>query len=345
MRIKKDNRDYIIDFLRVIGTLLIVLDHCFPPSEIKTFCLFDVPLLVYVSGLSLASSNRTVSSFKEYIVYISKRIKRLVLPTWITIGVVVLLNLAMYYLGVTPQRLTYSEILRSFFFLQKSIGYVWIVRVYLLIAFASPLYLFTNKKIKNDVIYYGVHVLIIAMYYIVFNQFQNPPLIIKSIICYLVPYGFIFALGVRGKNSNLGLCVISIITFLTVLALIVMSGIQNFLVDVKYPPLPAFIVHGIFWSCSLTMILKLLLSNHIVPIQQSRLVVWFSRNSFDIYLAHILLVLTAKWVNLYIPWAIEWIGVVILSSCIVLLKNMLLQMIFKNVNNYKKIEEKIMNEK
>lgn len=45
-------RDLHIDFLRFIGISLIILAHVEAPSGITQFRCFDVPLMVFVSGLS-----------------------------------------------------------------------------------------------------------------------------------------------------------------------------------------------------------------------------------------------------------------------------------------------------
>lgn len=48
-------RDLYIDFLRFIGISLIILAHVEAPSGITQFRSFDVPLMVFVSGLSFST--------------------------------------------------------------------------------------------------------------------------------------------------------------------------------------------------------------------------------------------------------------------------------------------------
>jgi fucose 4-O-acetylase-like acetyltransferase len=50
-RVDKRQRDTYIDFLRVLGLLLIIANHSHLPVEIARFRQFSVPLMVFVSAL------------------------------------------------------------------------------------------------------------------------------------------------------------------------------------------------------------------------------------------------------------------------------------------------------
>ena len=68
-----------IDYLKVLGLLLVILAHVNCPSPLMQVRSFDVPLLVFVSGF-LASKSYSGHNAKGYY---WKRIKRLVFPAWI----------------------------------------------------------------------------------------------------------------------------------------------------------------------------------------------------------------------------------------------------------------------
>jgi fucose 4-O-acetylase-like acetyltransferase len=53
-----NNRDLRIDILRVAGLLLIILAHVSPPFLLFQFRTFDVPLMVFVSGLSYLAAGK-----------------------------------------------------------------------------------------------------------------------------------------------------------------------------------------------------------------------------------------------------------------------------------------------
>lgn len=73
-------RDVTIDILRVCGLLLIMLAHVNPPNLIFQIRTFDVPMMVFVSGVSYFLSKKADVS---YFSYAFSRFKRLVLPVWI----------------------------------------------------------------------------------------------------------------------------------------------------------------------------------------------------------------------------------------------------------------------
>lgn len=70
-------RDLYIDFLRFIGISLIILAHVEAPSGITQFRSFDVPLMVFVSGLSFSTKG---GGFWKYV---WKRVKRLCIPVYL----------------------------------------------------------------------------------------------------------------------------------------------------------------------------------------------------------------------------------------------------------------------
>ena len=73
-----------IDILRCIALLGIIIIHCGPTSLIvQQLRGFDVPLMVFLSGVSYKiSSNRNKSTYKQYL---WRRFKRLIVPTWLFI--------------------------------------------------------------------------------------------------------------------------------------------------------------------------------------------------------------------------------------------------------------------
>ena len=126
-------RDLSIDALRFIGLALIILVHVNPPIWIAQFRAFDVPLMIFVSGLAIAEKQTT-----SYMKYLWNRSKRLLLPVWLFL----LIYLSAFYclqpLFLPEPYLNGEMVLRSFLLLDKSIGYVWIIRVFLLIMLLPP---------------------------------------------------------------------------------------------------------------------------------------------------------------------------------------------------------------
>ena len=77
---KVNQRDSRLDILRALAILLIVLAHI-PnvPVSLKNFRTFDVPLMAILLG---ASYQITKGNSLGYCIYLKKRIKRLLIPTW-----------------------------------------------------------------------------------------------------------------------------------------------------------------------------------------------------------------------------------------------------------------------
>lgn len=86
------NRDQNMDLLRFIGMLLLILAHVFPSSRIYELRLFDVPLMLFVSGLVFARKNADFSWN-----YLWHRCKRLVLPVWIFFAAYFILVFCLKY--------------------------------------------------------------------------------------------------------------------------------------------------------------------------------------------------------------------------------------------------------
>ena len=131
-------RDIRFDVLKVIGLLCIILAHTDPLDFVMYIRSFDVPLMVIISGaLFHYSSHKKKYSFWAYV---KKRIPRLVAPTWTFL---LLFFSATYIIfSVAGKSYPFSmEKIFSSFALLTGIGYVWIIRVFILVSVVSLLLL------------------------------------------------------------------------------------------------------------------------------------------------------------------------------------------------------------
>ena len=138
------SRDLYIDFLRFLGLSLIILAHINPPMELFQFRCFDVPLMLFVSGLTVSSGNPC-----SYVDYVTKRTMRLILPVWIFLAAYLPILYFVQFRFLPEQYLTGEMIVRSFLLLDNSIGYVWIIRVFLIVMLVTPFVQKFNERIKN----------------------------------------------------------------------------------------------------------------------------------------------------------------------------------------------------
>ncbi len=118
-------RDPSIDVLRWLALTCIVIAHV-DTSSTLLFQLrnFDVPMMVFLSAVCFHSSG-------AYAAYLLKRLKRLVLPAWLFL--LLYFPLMRLLAGWQPPA---SEVLLHFTLLTNQ--YLWIVRIFLLMAVLAP---------------------------------------------------------------------------------------------------------------------------------------------------------------------------------------------------------------
>lgn len=185
-----------IDFLRAIGLLMIVAAHLSPPALIHQLRNFDVPLMVLISGASFQISFRDEGSYTEYLL---KRLRRLVLPVWAFLTV---------YFGscalIYPEHPMLSAVnIGNHYLLSSQVSYVWIIRVFLIVALAAPFLYRWNKKISSHAKFFFYFLLgtlaYSGLWYLaaftelsgLHHQFMT------EWAFYLLPYGLVFLLGIR----------------------------------------------------------------------------------------------------------------------------------------------------
>lgn len=127
-----------IDFLRFVGLSLIILAHVYPPNLIFQIRSFDVPLMVFISGLVYA--DRQIDDYKLFIVH---RIKRLYFPVGIFLAAYFSLIYGLKVFLRVDFGITFRQVIESFL-LMEGIGFVWIIRVFLLIAIVTPFLIRVN---------------------------------------------------------------------------------------------------------------------------------------------------------------------------------------------------------
>ena len=92
-----NTRDLSIDYLRFVGLSLIILAHASVPFTLTQIRCFDVPLMIFISGLT--ASQKTFPSYGKYIV---SRTKRLLVPVYIFLTLYLLTLIAAQTVGVIP---------------------------------------------------------------------------------------------------------------------------------------------------------------------------------------------------------------------------------------------------
>ena len=307
-------RDLRLDYVRVIGILLVIMAHTSLNNYVSNIRPFDVAMLVCVAGASYSFS-KPITSFKEYLNYLKKRFIRLVIPVWLFLT---------FYFALTfllSGEMIYSfSTMASTYLLLNGIGYVWIFRIMLMMALINPLLRIISDKINSSfskalmlelaLIFFNELLAIICIY--VFGDsilFK----IIKMTVCYFIGYGILSIMGmifIKLKTNDLvKLCVINgVIVLLSTYIYGVFSPS-----DFKYPPMTQFICYGLF-ACILFYLLFSWKTSSNVTINKA--VVWLSKYSLNVYLAHILVIFLLGYFNLEFTPIIHYLVIIGVSISI-----------------------------
>lgn len=141
-------RDTSIDLMRFIGLTMIILAHIGlsrSTSPLFQFRSFDVPLMVFTSGLAFAGKQTG-----PYLSFIFKRTLRLIVPVFIFVSAYILLNPVLSDLGWVDEYT--GKVIRGTYMLRlnPSIGYVWVIRVFLIVMLLTPFLLWLDRRIGKN---------------------------------------------------------------------------------------------------------------------------------------------------------------------------------------------------
>jgi len=188
-------RNGFIDTARFIGLSMIILAHVDPPDIIFQLRNFDLPFMVLISAFPFTLASTKVNNYGSYLY---KRFKRLILPVWIFLT---LYFSALFVFQPDSQILSLYTIATSFALI-SGIGYVWIIRVFFLVALMTPLLLAINKKVTNNTSYFVfISMLFIAFEFYVSNfNIENMGVagnLLSMVINFIIPYSLVFMIGLR----------------------------------------------------------------------------------------------------------------------------------------------------
>lgn len=274
-----------------MGLLLIVLAHVGPPYWLHELRTFDVPLMLFVSGLAYGGKKIQVS----FCSFLKTRAFRLIIPAYIFLAVYFLLYSVMAELGFAlPVPL--STMANSFLFRYhpEGIGYVWIIRVFLIVTVLIPLFLWINEHLKSERSACGVMVLMLFLQELLvfsLNEKGCGWLVEEWLLC-LLGYSVMFLLGLRVRSmKNAVVCkylaVLSCI-FCAVIAFGFMNDGESFHLlsfnENKYPPRLYYLLYGMLASLVIWM------SRHVwLSLLNHKLMVFIGQNTLWIYFWHVLL--------------------------------------------------------
>ena len=284
------NRNFPIDVLKTIGLLCIMLAHVNPPDWIFQLRQFDVPLVVIVSWyLFSLSQNSQKETLREYF---RKRCIRLVLPTWIFLAIFFWSFWMYSQVKNTVFPFTFHEI-KSSIFLWKGIGYVWIIRVYLMISIFWPLWLKLLQKTKLRyliiVLLYILYELLLFYFLQKYGNWSGKKYVLWTFF-YLYAYFFFFYFGsilpkIKKRYIWFLALVWGIITFFHANSVWWFFSPEFVLQSMKYPPHMYYNSYSITISSLLFLIMPFFKILRFEPLKFT--FSFISSSSLWIYLWHI----------------------------------------------------------
>lgn len=298
------NRDSAIDVLRALGLFFIFISHSQPESDtILQLRCFDVPMMVFISGLTC--SGKKIDNYSHYCY---KRTLRLVAPVWLFLSIYFLFLSVVQSLGIIPIYLTCDKVIESYLLLD-GIGYVWIIRVFLLIMVITPLLCKIERNSGSLYLFFIILMPLAAIEAIIafITEIRIPNIIvffIKDYIIYALGYSVLFILGLRLRSSKKKDYLIIIMVSLLFISVFTYYIYQNGLPikitpDYKYPPRSYFLIYGMFMSMILWVTRK-----YWIYLFDNNFFRFLGHNTIWIYLWHMPFVLLSTKLDM---WCVRFI--------------------------------------
>lgn len=288
----KLRRDVNLDLMRLLGVLLIMIAHAEPPGWLYQLRNFDVPLLIVASALAYSSvySGRNINVLSFY----KKRLMRLVAPAWIFLTFFfVVFYIAGNILG-KESYFSLGDIFGSYSF-YGGIGFVWIFKVFIILAILTPFGLKFNALGFSN----GKYFLILSVLYLLYELtlFFFSPYVTESlkqffnvVVFIVIPYAILYLYGVRLKSLSNRQVIYAVVLSLGVFTLLACSKymVTGHIVHTqgfKYPPTIYYLSYAFF-----ALNLVYLVCRNLPDLGDflNAIIIWLSTNSLWIYLWHIM---------------------------------------------------------
>lgn len=242
--------------------------------------------MVLLMGTSyyLSSRGKTLN----YPNYVIKRFNRLIIPTWIFLTIFFTVFLILALITRTNFEFGVKSIISSYALI-GGIGYVWIMRVFFLIALVNPIILFCSNRVKCNMNYF----VLLAIIYLVYLGIINVNLhldgvarfIFENIILVSIGWGLIAAVGIRLKQLSRKELLLGASSFLLIFIFLMIKYNFESTQAYKYPPTMYYMSYGLFVSFVLLLILDI---KCVYDFCDNRIVKYISLNSLTLYYWHII---------------------------------------------------------
>ncbi len=273
-----------LDILKFIGIICIILAHVSPPDLLFQIRNFDVILLLIVSAILYFLKNDNSSYFN----YFKKRIKTILIPTYIFF---ILFFTIFYFLKPTffNMHSIYDYLLKiSDIYRLKNFDYLWIVRIYLIMALLLPLIKKMLNKIGFNTTLF-ITILLYIFYEILCEKKVFDNYFLYRWFAYIIPCILLIVISYWIKNaSNIKLFSFSIINIIIYNFILGHYYLKYFkFLDTNIAKKP-FRIYYLSYALGVSTLLILIFRNKKLQNKlHTKFVEFVSRNSFTIYLWHI----------------------------------------------------------
>lgn len=290
----KKERNTKIDILRAIAMICIIIAHSTPNPLAFQLRNFDVIMIVILLGASFQLSMQGKSI--NYIEYLIKRFKRLVVPTWIFLTIFFSFFFILSLI-TNKEYFTFPQIIESYKLL-GGIGFVWIMKVFMIVAVVSPLLLYISNNIQSHLYYFALLIFIYCIYHLLYLQLEHisEPMntYYKLILLEGISYSLVAAIGIRllqlDKKSYNILTIVAIMLYAAFTLYYQFEPIQHF----KYPPHIYYISYGLM----VTLIMyKLFNLKPLHDAFNNLFIMFIAKHSLWLYLWHILVLYILRLTN------------------------------------------------
>ena len=296
-------REIKYDILIIIGLAAIILAHVNPSKYIFQLRNFDVVLMILISSYLGLKSYKNIG----FVEYIKKRFIRLVIPTWIFLVIFFCLNFFFNFIVVD-----YKTIITSFS-LHSGIGYIWIIRIYFIIAFLIPICSVLLSKSKKYTYIFTIFLYILYEIMCHFGFFNNN--ILEYLFAFIIPCYTLIIISTLifnlGNKQLFSIIITSFVIFVSCgVYLYMKTGVIQQTQIMKYPFRLYYLSYGVLISSILVLMLN---KKHII--KTNKIINFISKNSLWIYLWHILFIYIAS--QFEVHWFIKYMFTVICTVIIV----------------------------
>lgn len=281
-------RDNSIDILRSFALIGMIIAHCNPNKFFMQIREFDVPLIVFLSGVSFLISSKKNKKQYSYLSYCWKRIKRLAFPTWVFL----LLYYSVLFLGLSFTGnliVDWSEMIHNFTFITG--WYVWIIRVFLIIAILSPLVFKATKEMNAKTFLILLPILFIG--YEILSGVSSSEWFYYLTMA--IPYVLFFAFGsMTDKMTNKHYLIVTVVSAFVyvVFAWYYYKNTGSYQTThvCKYPPKLYYTTYALAVVCIL-WVFRERIALLIEKIRMSKLFCFIGSHTLWIYFWHIIILL------------------------------------------------------